>query len=129
MAQFGYQYPVEHVEQVEQTPTQLHTGTQVQVCSEHPEYGLQEHMLVAHTESHVHTMLQLQLDTGTQVQTELQEHVPLPVGAFSSGCIRCTSLSGIFRSTEFKIFGFSFPADPLCSLSFGLFFMDPSTNE
>jgi len=71
-------------------------------------------------------MLQLQLDTGTQEQTELQEHVPLPVGAFSSGLIRCTSLSGSLRSTVFRIFGFSLPAGRLCNRSFGLLFMHTS---
>jgi hypothetical protein len=73
-------------------------------------------------------MLQLQPDTGTQAQTELHEHVPLPVGAFSSGCIKCTSLSGSFRSSVFSTFGFSLPDGRFCSLSFGLLFMSTSAD-
>jgi hypothetical protein len=72
----------------------------------HPENGLQEQVLVLHTASQVQTVSQVQLVTGTQVQTEWQEQVPLD-GAVSSGCMMCTSLSGIFMSTVLNIFGCS----------------------
>jgi len=65
---------------------------------------LQAQELVLHTASQLQTMSQLQAETGTQVQTELQAQVPF-ASACSSGFMICTSLSGIFMSTLFDIFG------------------------
>jgi hypothetical protein len=92
------QIPVVQVEQVEQV---VHTGTQVQVWGVHPEKELHEHRFVLQTLSQVQTILHEQEETGTQVQTELQEQVPmLPEGGFSSVDMMYSSLSGIFRLTD-----------------------------
>jgi hypothetical protein len=86
--------PVVHVVQVE------HTGTQVHAWPVQPANGLQAHVLVLQTLSQVHTILHVHDSTGTHVHTELQEHVPLPVGAFSLTFMMYISLSGIFRLTD-----------------------------
>jgi hypothetical protein len=110
---------VVQVVQVLQYPTQLQTGWQVQLWVGQPVNGLHVQVLVLQTESQVHTMLQLQLLTGTQVHTELHEQVPPPVGGFSSGCIKCISLSGILISTVCRIFGSPFAFPLFCSRSLG----------
>jgi hypothetical protein len=70
---------------------------------EQPLNGLQAQRSVAQTVSQVQTMLQVQVFTGTQVQTEWHEQVPPPSGGFSSCCMMCTSLSGILMSTDLGI--------------------------